>query len=156
MPLRYYIMKRRLLYWWHLCHSKEDELIKKVYSVQCLATHRSDWVYQLKQDCNELDIQLTDNEVTCISKSKFKNYIKNKIENHASTFLNRLKDSHSKSQCLPKYIGKPDAFLFSNNIKKEEKLNLFKLKTRMVNLACNFPNSEKSKRCYKKQVERHC
>ena len=147
MPLMYIILKRRLLYWWHLCHVKEDELIRKVYSVQCATVQKSDWVYTLKQDCESLNIQISDEQVACMSKSKFKNYIESKIMNKASIFLNNLKDSHSKSKYLPKFNGKPDAFLLSKKLSKDEKIVLYKLKTRMINVAGNFPSSKQTKWC---------
>ena len=43
----------------------------------------------------------------------------------ASGFINKLKDSHNKSRYLPKFTGKPDPFLMSKNLSKEEKIIFF-------------------------------
>ena len=56
-------MKRRLMYWWHLCNAKEDELIVRVYNAQKLSVHKSDWFFQLQQDLRDLNIELSDGDL---------------------------------------------------------------------------------------------
>ena len=147
LPVKYIIMKRRLMYWFHLCHCKEDKLIFRVYQAQCTSVHKSDWAFQLRQDTKDLNIKINDNEVKLISKAKFKSYIENQIKSYASNNLNRQKDLHSKSRYLPFFNGKPDEYLLSKKLTKGEKINLYKLKTRMIDLAGNFPGKGHNKWC---------
>ena len=58
-----------------------------------------------------------------------------------------MKSSHSKSKHLPYFTGKPENYLLSKNLSRIEKINLYKLKCRMVNVAGNFPQSKASKWC---------
>ena len=129
LPLKYMIMKKRLMYWFHLCHRPDEELIVRVYRAQTLSVHKTDWFSQLSSDLKELSIDLSDKDVKEMTKYNFKRIIEDKILTHATNRLIKLKDSHSKSRFLPYFNGKPDQYLLSKNLTKTEKVNLFKIKT---------------------------
>ena len=147
LPIRFHILKRRVMYWWHLCQLSEEEIIKKVYRAQCHSTHSTDWVNQLKQDLKYLKITLNDEDLSRMSKCQFKKYLDEKINFAAKLFLDNMKNSHSKSKFLPMFSGKPDAYLYSKSLSKTEKINMFKMKTRMINVAENFKGKKGSDWC---------
>ena len=48
---------------------------------------------------------------------------------------------------MPYFTGKPEPFLSSKNLTTSEKLSMFKLKTRIVEIANNFPGNKGSPWC---------
>ena len=114
------------MYWWHLLHVRRNELIYKVYQVQKLSPEPNDWVSQLQKDKDDLNITLTDEQVTSMSKCTFKNYIKSKMECYVAQHFEYIKNTHTKSQNFEKFSGKPQEFLLSKNLNVEEKQNLLK------------------------------
>ena len=114
-----------------------------VYTAQMnSADCKSDWVNLVKRDKHDLGIKLNDSEIKTMSKGRFKALIEDRIFKYASHQLNMQKDSHSKSKLLPLFNGKPDRYLLSRTLTKEEKVTLFKLKTCMLDLSGNFPGGK--------------
>ena len=142
IPIRFILIKRRLMYWWHLCNTSNQELIKRVYNAQCTVTHHTDWVHQVKQDLKSLNITLSDKDLSQVTKCQFKKYLDVKINSATKVYLESMRNSHSKSKYLPSFNGKPDTYLSSKSLNKLEKINMIKLKTRMVNVAENFKGSK--------------
>ena len=93
---------------------------------------------QIRKDKKDLNITLNDAEVFDLSKRKFKTLIEEKIHLAVKHYLDNLKRSHSKSALLPEFTGKPEKYLLSKKLNTEQKQNLFKLKTRLINVADNF------------------
>ena len=58
------IQKRKLMYLWHLIHTNNDELIKKVYTTQKLILTKGDWVESVEKDREELGIVETDEQIS--------------------------------------------------------------------------------------------
>ena len=142
------IMKRRLLYWWHLLHTEDTEMVSKVYRAQKVKVERNDWISQLEEDKKCLNLTLSDQDVKLMSKSIFKRVVERQLFGYVKMVFENSKNAHSKSQNLPAYTGKPDPYLLSKNLNKEEMVNMFKLKTRMVQVYENFKNGQdKNKWC---------
>ena len=72
LPIKFLIMKRRLMYWRHIINSNSDGLLLKFYKIQKACPVRNDWVSQIEMDKTEINLQLTDEEVIGLSKWKFK------------------------------------------------------------------------------------
>ena len=67
------IKEAHVLYYWHILHSDETELLNKFYSAQLLRPTKNDWVQQITKDKKDLNINLSDEEVKLMSKPKLKN-----------------------------------------------------------------------------------
>ena len=102
---------------------------------------------KVKQDLKSLNITLSDKDLSQVTKCQFKKYLDVKINSATKVYLESMCNSHSKSKYLPSFNGKPDAYLSSKSLNKLEKTNMFKLKTRMVNVAENFKGSNSSQWC---------
>jgi hypothetical protein len=50
MPLRFHIIQRRQLYMWHILHTKQTELIARVFERQKLSPRRGDWSKLVDED----------------------------------------------------------------------------------------------------------
>ena len=88
------------MFLWKVLHVKKSELIYRVYKSQEVSSHPGDWVRLIGQDKTTLGLELTDEEIVSLSKNKFKNMVKKKVESYALMQLNELKRKHRKSQYL--------------------------------------------------------
>ena len=64
LPLKYIIKTRRLMYWWKLIHTDEKELTNKFYRAQKLMKEKTDWIQQIIQDLKDLNLKISDEEVS--------------------------------------------------------------------------------------------
>ena len=75
-------------------------MIFKVYKAQKLSPVLGDWVLLLDKDKQQFQINLSDEEVSNISKERFKNIVKNKAKEITIEYLENLKKKKSKSKQL--------------------------------------------------------
>ena len=75
LPLKYVAMQRRLMYLHNILSKSESELIRKVYEVQKSLRTKNDWYELVLEDKNKLGLSLTDNEISTMSKAKFKTIV---------------------------------------------------------------------------------
>jgi hypothetical protein len=143
MPIRYILKMRRLMYWWHLIvRSKENSLIKKVYMAQKANPVANDWVKLIDEDKDDLGIQLNDHDlkIKYTSKSSFRKYLKFKVNSKSEEYLGRLKESHSKLNNIGFQKLQCADYLKDPRITEAKGKILFKLRTRMYQVRCNFKN----------------
>ena len=141
LPIRYIIKTRRLLYYWHILHLEEKELVYKFYLGQKLKPSRNDWILTVQKDMHEIGLQLTDREIKEMNQDKFRTIVKSKIYASASNYLSSKRGS--KTAHL-KFDIKPSDYLFSTELNVEEVQNLFKLRTRTIDVKDNQESSYKN------------
>lgn len=107
IPIKYIIMKRRLMYWWHLNNVNKKELIYKIYNCQKLKMQKNDWSNSVNEDVKELKPDIEEEELSNVSKEKFKKYINKKVEDKVKEIMENKKKIHSKSKSLPVFNGNP-------------------------------------------------
>ena len=86
-PIRYIIMKRRLIYLHHILKQKESSLVKKFLKTQLIDLKKKDWGNTIKEDLKHLDIRMTFDEIEEMSKNKYKATIKKKIKEQSLKYL---------------------------------------------------------------------
>ena len=101
---------------------------------------KGDWCQQVKDDKEKYEISFTDEDITNISKEKYKNMIKSKIENKAVQYLKETARSHSKSKWLINQKFEKQQYLSDRRFTKEEVQLLFSLRTKTVDCKSNFKN----------------
>ena len=132
LPVTFLVKFRRLMYYWHILHQPEKELISRVYRAQVLNIEKNDWAEQIQRDKTELKICLSDSEVGRLSKNQFKSYVTMKIESEVRKQLEEKRRVHSKSKFLNQFQTKPQKYLCSNNLNIHEIQTLMKLRTHML------------------------
>ena len=147
MPLKYDLMKRRLMYLWKILHVEETELISRVYNSQILSSHPGDWVRLVEQDMSAIGLELSDEDIKKLSKNRYKNIVGKKIENHALEQLNQLKMKHSKSGYLNSSSFKTQNYIVDFRFSRRDTQLLFKLRSKTLNVKMNFPNQHQDKLC---------
>ena len=121
LPLQYVIKTRRLMYYWHILQKDRNELLYKFYLAQKLKPTTKDWVLQIEKDKKDLNLTIDDEEVSKMSKYKFKQIVQKKIHEFATRCFLAIQSKQSKTSNLEIYEKlKPANYLFSKNLCKEE------------------------------------
>ena len=107
-PIRYTISKRRLMYLWHILSRDTDELIAKVYQVQRLKPVKYDWHNMIVEEKEKYGIKLSDEEIRCLSKNKFKQIVNNAVNKFALTKLLVTAQNQSKCKTILRNINEND------------------------------------------------
>ena len=89
IPIRFVCIKRRIIYLHHVLKRPESEIIRKVYEVQKNIPTKNDWFGVVKQNMEDLKINLSDTEISQMSKQKFKKIVNSAVEKAAIDHLNK-------------------------------------------------------------------
>ena len=142
MPIRYIIKTRRLLFYWHILHLEEKELLHKFYLAQKFKPGKNDWILTILKDMEEIGLQMSEAEVKNSTLEKFKDIILSKIKMYVNTSL--VKQLGSKTENLKFKILTPASYLSSKTLNREETQTLFKLRTKTINVKMNQESSYKN------------
>ena len=137
-PLRFVLCKRRLMYLWHILHRDKTELIRKIYETQKLKQVKGDWFKILEAEKSKLNIQLTDSDISKMSREKFKSLISQRIHLKAEEYLKKLASGHSKSKGIVDEKFEKKQYFNDRRLSKEDIQILFSLKTKMTSCKTNF------------------
>ena len=80
IPLRYIIKARRLLYYWHILHQNENELLYKFFQAQKLKPTKNDWVREVNKNLQEWGINVSEIDLKKISNEKLKKVIDDRMK----------------------------------------------------------------------------
>ena len=139
IPLRFILKGRRLMYLWTILQKSDDELVAKVYMAQKLFPVKDDFIYKIKEDMEDIGLNLEDEDIKNMKKTKFKNLVNCKIREPAHSYLIQKKENLSKLKNLS-YDYQLKEYLTTNRLSTSEKQLLLKLRTRMIPVKCNFPS----------------
>ena len=139
--------QRRINYEYHLLTRNNDELISKVYLAQKRKMAQNDWVETVDYDKEEINLNLNDESIKKMTKIKFKKFLKGKINEAAFKYLNNIKSSHSKVKHIIYENFKTQSYLLDTKFTTNEKQLLFRLRTRMTNVKCNFSSMYQDLTC---------
>ena len=140
VPIKFMLSKRRLMYLWNILHRNENELLKRFYIAQKLSRTKNDWTELVEKDKSDLGIDLTDDEISRMKESEFKNIVNIAATKMTLLNLNKTADSHSKSRILIKSKLERENYFDDQRFSRSDVELLFKLRTRMVDLKSNFSN----------------
>ena len=102
-------------------------------------------VNQLEKDKQEFNITYNDEELKSISKYLFKKEVKVKANQLATQYLQKLKEKHSKTDNIKiDQELKLSEYLKDKNIYPEHAKFIFKIRTRMYPVKCNFKTQFKT------------
>ena len=76
----------------------ETEMVKKVYEVHKINPSTGDFKEIVKQDCEKIGLDLSDEEISQISKQQFRIIVKSKILKAAFLFLKTLQKKTLKNE----------------------------------------------------------
>ena len=93
VPLRFNLMKRRVLYLHDILHRPDEELTKKIVIAQKQQPVKGDFYAQVRDNMEELSIN---DDLLCESKIKLREVITKKIKKRAFEYLLDKAKNHSK------------------------------------------------------------
>ena len=151
IPIRYILMSRRLNFLHYLLNEDENSLVGRFLKAQVECSGRGDWITTVKADMEELEMNMTLEDIKMLSKTGWKDLVSKKVQNRAFKYLTDLKATHSKARNiqyqnlqLQSYLGSSE-----NNLTIQEKQFIFAARTRMLDVKANFKSSESDLSCRK-------
>ena len=132
VPIRFIIMKRRLMYLHNILVKPETELIRKVLEVQKNIITKNDWYSLVQQNKVDLNIPFSDEDISKMSKDRFKSIVSKAVAKKAAEYLNQVAIKHSKSRILIKDKILRENYFQDDRFSKSEVELIFSLRTRMV------------------------
>ena len=137
-PLKYHLAKRRFMYLWHILHTDTSELIRKVFDLQKSSSNKGDWVKIMEEEQGTYDLQVSDAEISNMSRGKFENIVKKKIKTHAAQHLKNIGLNHSKSVAIASQKFEKKGYFSDRRMSRDDIQLLFKLRTKMLDCKTNF------------------
>ena len=94
LPIRFIVASRRLMYFHTILQKNETEMVRKVYEAQKTDPSPGDFVELVRKDCENIQLDMSDKDISKLPKQKFRAIIKEKISNSAFKFLENMQQEH--------------------------------------------------------------
>ena len=143
IPIRFLISCRRVLYLQTVLQRPENELTRRVYMAQTEDVLPGDFYQLVQQDLQVLGGGISDRYIQETSRSSFKKEIKMKIRSAAFEYLKMLQSKHTKIKNIQYSKFETQSYLTSPMFSNKEVNLLHALRSRSVNVKCNFSSKYK-------------
>ena len=152
-PARYYIKQTRILFLKSILQEDPSSMISRFFYLQLKKPTRGDWASSCLQDLQDLQIEMSLDEIKKISKTKLSRLIQNAIQKRAFEYL--LCKQGSKGQEIGYTELKMAEYLLPSyeNITIEERRNIFSIRNRMIPIPSNFPKNQNEEVCECSKIE---
>ena len=100
IPVCFIIKSRRLSYLHTILQKDSEELVKEVFEAQKNDPTAGDFFNLVMDDCNLVDMNMTENEISTMKKDKYKEIVKSKIRQFAFQYLKETQQKHSKVKTI--------------------------------------------------------
>ena len=94
IPIRYILASRRDNLFHNILKREPHELVKRVYIAQKENPIKGDWVHIIKEDIKLININLSETEISSLSKKQFKNHVKTCVTSATFKALKTLQSKH--------------------------------------------------------------
>ena len=145
LHIKFVAIKRRLMYLHTILSKPETELIRKVYQVQKSLPTSKDWFEIVSEDRKNLEINLSDEQISGMKKEKFRLVVTKSVIGYALSCLNTAaaKNENSKAKNLVKQELVREKYLKDKRFSKSECELLFALRTKMIkrNFSSQYGNN---------------
>ena len=139
-PLKQVITSRRLMYLQTLLKRPQTELVRQVYEAQKNNPVKGDWVEQVREDLEMMEMVGKENEIEAMSKTQFKTFVRNKVKDHTFRILNVKKETHIKISHIQYDQLNMQKYLKSPMWNNHEASLLFSLRSKSTReFRANFP-----------------
>ena len=138
LPLRFNIMKRRILYLQDILNRDDEELTKQVICQQKVSCYDGDFYPQVCKDM--ASISISEQDLKC-TKQQLKNLVHDKVKTKAYQFLISKAREHSKIREEIYENGEGAAYYMDNRFTPDLVTLLFKFRTRTYLVKNNFRNN---------------
>ena len=148
-PIRFHIMARRLMFLWYILNEDESSLILRFFKAQMTNPGKGDWINQVNEDLEYLEIYLTLKQLKASSLEQFRTLVEDSIDEKVFEYLIEDKNKKDKSKVshLRYKNHSMQSYLKSRNISIQLKKFMFLLRSRMLDVSANYPSKSASKFC---------
>ena len=146
--VKYCLMKKRLMYLFHLITSPDDLLSKQILLEQVKSPLKSDWWSLVSKDMEHLNIKLTLSKIGEMTKKNFKQLVNTKCESSNLKFLLERKSKLSKGKeiCYAK-LETQKYLKAGNGLSPDNMRWIYALRCRSLPLKCNAPSQHSNIMC---------
>ena len=136
------------MYLHNILQKPKTELVRKIYETQKGNPSPGDFSLLVIDDLKEIGMNFNDDQISLLSKYKFKHIVKNKVRNAAFIYLQEMQKKHSKMQLIEYKTFKLQDYLCNPMFNNESRNLLFRLRTRTVNgIRSDFKGMYSDTRC---------
>ena len=96
IPIEFILASRRLNYLHNVLTKNDNELVKSVYFAQKVNPINGDWCLLVEKNMKLVNINMTESEIKLMSKTKFKNHVKECVAAAAFDSLKCIQSEHEK------------------------------------------------------------
>ena len=147
IPARFEVQKMRCLYLKKILDQNEDSQLLKFFKLQMDHRAKGDWASTCLTDLKELEIEESFEEIKTMSKYKFSNILKDRIQKNAFKYL-KGKQRSKGSEILYTDIQMAEYLLPCNSkLTISQKQHMFAIRNRMLEISENFPGKDISEIC---------
>ena len=134
VPIKSVIIVRRLLYLQTILQRHESELTRQIYDAMKEEPLKDDWIHLVNKDMVDINLNLSDDQISKLSKREFKIIVKSKMRNFSYIEFERVKQGHSKVKHIyHSDLKKPQPYLKDERFSNKETSLLFNLRSQCVN-----------------------
>ena len=148
IPVKFLIMQKRMNFLHHLLTLEKPSLANSVFVEQVKKPVKGDFVQLVRKDLNDCHISLSSDEIRNLPKNKFKEFVKEKVEEAAFTELVKEKYKTSKGNLLKYDELKTQNYLLpGGNLNYMDMKRILQMRIRDTPVRSNFGNAFGSKKC---------
>ena len=128
----------------HILSRDKSELIRKIYDIQKIYPTKGDWYLIISEEKRKYSINLTDEQISNMSKYKFKQLVNKQVNKFA--YCSLLTVARGQSKCLKIVENlktenlQIQPYLTTEYLLKDEQQLLFALRSRSYSIEENFKN----------------
>ena len=148
LPLRFVLISRRLSFLKYILHEPEDSLIRRFFEAQVQNPIKNDRASQVKIDLEQINMNMTIDDVVTAPTYVFKKTLKEKVKVAAFKYLTEIKVTKSKAKDLSYDCLSLQKYLSSNNsMTIAEKQFVFNARSNMLDLKSNYKQGKSDLSC---------
>ena len=153
IPARFDIFKLRLFFLKYILNQEENSMIFKFFKLQLEKPAKFDWASTCMKNLQELDINLTLEEIKLMSLYKYKELVKKKCTESAFSYLMKKRGKKGMEINYPN-IEISEYLLPNDELTIDDQRYLFAMRNGMVDIPSNFVSKENNtSKCYCGQLE---
>ena len=150
VPLREIVKQKRLNFLHYILSQEKESIIYRVFESQRRHRNKKDWVTSVEKDLEELELNISFEEIRKMTKYRWKNIVKNTVHKNAFFKLEAKKQTHSKVKDLEHIRLEMQDYFMPNgieNMNKEEVQLIFKIRSKTTNVKMNRKNQFETYEC---------
>ena len=141
-PIRFIIQARRMNYLQYILKENTNSLVSKIFHAQNSQSLRNDWALTCKKDLQDLEINLSLDEIRKKSKIAFKSLVAKATTKRALKYLLDEKNKLSKVSHIPICELKIQKYLLTHVENVKTSKFIFQARARMLDVKANYGKKE--------------